>query len=112
MSVKEELHALVDRLGDERAPEALAYLRRLLDEHTPAEGTAMARLAARMGPRVVAGRDFFTQPPADLETLAAQQGVGPVTDFDALFGDFWPEDESVDDFIAAVREWRREDDDA
>jgi len=26
-----------------------------------------------------------------------------------LWGDFWPEDESVDDFIHAVRHWRRED---
>ncbi len=26
-----------------------------------------------------------------------------------LWGDFWPEDESVDDFIHAVRRWRRKD---
>lgn len=112
MSVKEELHVLVERLGDERAPETLAYLRRLLDEDAPADETAAMRLAARMGPRVVAGRVFFTQPPADLETLAARQGAGPVTDFDALFGDFWPEGEVVDDFVAAVRAWRREGGDA
>lgn len=47
---------------------------------------------------------------ADLELLAAQQGVSLVTDFNDLLGDFWPEDESPDDFIAAVREWRREGD--
>jgi hypothetical protein len=66
-------------------------------------------LAARMGPRVIAARDFFAQPSTELETLAARQGAGPATDFDALFGDFWPEDEAVDDFVTAVREWRRED---
>ena len=34
------------------------------------------------------------------------QGVKPVSDARELLGDFWPEEESVDDFIAAVREWR------
>jgi len=28
---------------------------------------------------------------------------------DELIGDFWPEEESVDDFLAAVESWRRED---
>lgn len=44
-----------------------------------------------------------------LDELAARQGVAQVGDFDALLGDFWPEEESADDFIAAVRQWRRED---
>ena len=30
----------------------------------------------------------------DLTALAAEQGVEPVADFDALLGDFWPEEES------------------
>lgn len=51
------------------------------------------------------GAAFFDL--TDLNTLAARQGVRPVTDFEALLGDFWPEDEGIDDFIAAVREWRR-----
>ena len=44
----------------------------------------------------------------DIDDLAAAQGVSPVTDFDKLLGDFWPEDESPDELIAAVRDWRRE----
>lgn len=44
---------------------------------------------------------------ADVRVLAERQGVRPVDDFDALLGG-WPEDESVDDFIVAVREWRRQ----
>jgi hypothetical protein len=40
-----------------------------------------------------------------LDELARRQGVGPVTDLDALAGD-WPEGESVDDFLAMVREVR------
>jgi hypothetical protein len=44
----------------------------------------------------------------DLEALASEQGVEPADDFDALLGDFWPEDESVDEFVATLREWRRD----
>jgi hypothetical protein len=46
---------------------------------------------------------------SDLDRLAAEQDVTAVADFDSLLGDFWPEDESADDFIAQVRSWRRED---
>ncbi len=35
-----------------------------------------------------------------------EQGVKPVSDARELLGDFWPEGESVDNFIAAVRDWR------
>ncbi len=46
---------------------------------------------------------------SDIGQLATEQGVSAVTDFEALLGDFWPEEESADDFIAQVRAWRRED---
>ncbi|MEK6285086.1 MAG: hypothetical protein AABO57_05040 [Acidobacteriota bacterium] len=41
--------------------------------------------------------------------LAEEQGVRPL-DLDALLAkaDFWPEDESIDEFIATVAEWRSE----
>jgi len=42
----------------------------------------------------------------ELERLAAEQGVEPIVDLDALRADFWPEDESVDDFVRTVRERR------
>lgn len=47
----------------------------------------------------------------DIETLAKRQGVRPLS-FDSLRAkaDFWPEDESIDDFIATIRRWRDEDD--
>lgn len=44
----------------------------------------------------------------ELERLAAEQGVRPVTNFDSLKADFWPDDENVDDFVRTVRERRRE----
>jgi hypothetical protein len=40
--------------------------------------------------------------------LAAAQGVEPVESLDELWGDFWPEEETVDDFIEAIYQWRRE----
>jgi hypothetical protein len=49
---------------------------------------------------------FDTRP--DLEALASEQGVEPVDDFDALLGDFWPEDEGADEFVTTLREWRRD----
>lgn len=42
-----------------------------------------------------------------VHVLAERQDVRPVDDFDALLGG-WPEDEPIDDFIAAFREWRRQ----
>ena len=42
------------------------------------------------------------------EELAARQGVQLVTDFDALLGHPSAEDESVEEFAAMLREWRRE----
>ena len=42
------------------------------------------------------------------EELAAQQGVSPIDDFESLLGEPLPEDESVEEFSARLREWRRE----
>ncbi|HTG15768.1 MAG TPA: hypothetical protein VK747_10925 [Blastocatellia bacterium] len=49
---------------------------------------------------------------ARLQKLAEEQGVKPL-DFDALRAKagFWPEDESIDDFIATIRKWRDEEGD-
>jgi hypothetical protein len=43
-----------------------------------------------------------------IDQLATQQGVQPIIDIKQLAADFWPEDESVDEFIDTVRQWRRE----
>jgi hypothetical protein len=40
--------------------------------------------------------------------LAAEQGVQPVTRFEALLGDFWPADEGDEDFLATLRAWRED----
>jgi hypothetical protein len=46
-------------------------------------------------------------PPKTIEQIAAEQGIGPF-DFKAAQAEatFWPEEESIDDFIAALRHWR------
>jgi hypothetical protein len=41
-----------------------------------------------------------------IEQLMAEQGTGPITDVSVLHGDFWPEEESVEGFVATIREWR------
>jgi hypothetical protein len=46
--------------------------------------------------------------PEELDALARAQGIPLVVDVDDLVGGFWPEDETCDEFIAAVRELRRE----
>ena len=41
-----------------------------------------------------------------VEELAVEQGVKPIENPDELLGDFWPEEERVEDFLAALHEWR------
>lgn len=48
----------------------------------------------------------FWCPPPSLDELT--KGVPAVTSIEELGGDFWPEDESVEEFIATIRAWRRE----
>jgi hypothetical protein len=43
----------------------------------------------------------------ELERLAAEQGLQPIVHLDSFRADFWPEEESVDDFVRTVRECRR-----
>jgi hypothetical protein len=40
------------------------------------------------------------------EQLMAEQGTGPITDVSELHGDFWPEEESIEEFLATLHEWR------
>ncbi len=40
------------------------------------------------------------------EQLMAEQGTGPITDVSVLHGDFWPEEESIEEFLETLYEWR------
>ncbi|MFN0168403.1 MAG: hypothetical protein ACKV22_18405 [Bryobacteraceae bacterium] len=48
--------------------------------------------------------NFYASPTVD--ELVAQQGKGPLRDPAILLGDFWPEDEPVEEFLEALHEWR------
>ena len=41
-----------------------------------------------------------------IEELLAQQGTGPIADVALLYGDSWPEEETIEKFLATLREWR------
>jgi hypothetical protein len=41
-----------------------------------------------------------------IEQLMAEQGTGPITDVSVLHGDFWPEEESIEEFLTTLHAWR------
>jgi hypothetical protein len=41
-----------------------------------------------------------------VEQLVAEQGTGPIMDVSVLHGDFWPEEESIEEFLETLHEWR------
>ncbi len=52
--------------------------------------------------------DLPRRSPADLLALAQAQGVKRVERFEDLLGDFWPEDETCDEFVRWLREGRQD----
>ena len=44
-----------------------------------------------------------------IEQLVAEQGTRFPADPAELLGDFWPEEESIEDFLRALHEWRGHD---
>jgi hypothetical protein len=44
-----------------------------------------------------------------IEELIVEQGTNFRPDPAELLGDFWPEDEPIEDFLKALREWRGHD---
>jgi hypothetical protein len=51
------------------------------------------------------GRYFATGHPS-IEQLIAEQGTGPIADVSVLRGDFWPEEESLEEFLETLHDWR------
>jgi hypothetical protein len=105
-----------DEVRKEAVLAALTHYVRLVGEATEAEGEILSLKIEHVEvldrhleveKRGERGTSFFDDK-TDLEALAAPQGVPTVSDFDSLLGDFWPEEESADQFIATIREWRRE----
>lgn len=64
--------------------------------------------AKRTPPKRPPKRRLPKRPDIDIKALAAGQGAKPISSIEDLRADFWPESESTDDFIAALRRWRNE----
>src|SRR5688500_1986970 len=95
MRIKDDLHTLVDQLDADEAVVALSYLREILE----AESRASRRTSIdeRDDASSELENDLFANiPRRDPIELARAQRVLPLSSFDDLLGDFWPEDESVD----------------
>jgi hypothetical protein len=80
------------------------YVREVLERSLPFTGASVDGDAARN--ELLAGIRRRTV--EELAEMARGQGARPVERFDDLLGDFWPEDESVDEFIEARRCWQWE----
>jgi hypothetical protein len=87
---KERLHQLIDALPDDERETAARFLEGLLRGHVSP---------------IVSGADFFGAAPG---RAVLRPDAPPIRDIDELRGGFWPDDEGPDDFVNAVRAWRRE----
>lgn len=105
LGVREQLRVLVDGLSEEQARVALDVLREVADVTDLQSEQSLTR---NMKDLMVSGDEFFGGRRCSIEEIAVRQGVQPIYDPAALHGDFWPEEEGVDDFVETVREWRRE----
>lgn len=90
-------------------PELESTVLRLLRRYVRATGWAeldeqgrikVLELESLEDAELASGRSFWDLP--TLDELAEDQGVEPVERIEDLVSAFWPEDESVDDFLAAI----------
>jgi hypothetical protein len=105
MTVKEKLRMLVDQLDDAQARAVLTLVGRLGE--TDAITGELLTTGTGRELSTMPGQTFQAQFHSDLSALAASQEVGPITNFDELLGDFRPENETADQFVAAVRKRHR-----
>jgi hypothetical protein len=107
-SVKDELHGLIDTLGDEEATAVLSFVRELHNRAQPSVASSEGALHRRMGSSVISAQEFFIAPRKTIGQIAAEQGIRPIEDIDELADDCWPQDESVEVMAETIRRWRRE----
>jgi hypothetical protein len=104
MVAREALRELVDDIAEEDIADVYEFAQMIAKRRS-----ALRAIQLQRGPGIVmSGREFFSAPPKDAETLAREQGVKPIKSIDDPRGDFWPEDESADEFVETIRQWRRE----
>ena len=94
-----ELEERLEQAAAQHGQAAAEYARRVLEEQlreesSPSPGDPWAGLPRR--------------PWSEVIDQAREQGAPLSANVDDLAGKFWPEDETCDEFIATVRQWRRE----
>lgn len=99
MLLRQEIDGLIEQLSVEEKLELLTNLAESLRRQVNAQWQRVL---------LVESADAFWRG-ADAKTLAQAQDVQPAATLDSLWADFWPDDETVNDFIATVRAWRRQD---
>jgi len=62
---------------------------------------------SRHAPNMFVQRDVWKSP--SLEEILLSQDVLPMTNIEDFAGDFWPENESADDFVTYIYQQRQED---
>ena len=63
----------------------------------------MAEIERSQTPEAVA---YSTTGHPSIEQLVAEQCTGPITDLGILHADLWPVEESIEEFLETLREWR------
>lgn len=107
MNARAELHDIIDAIDERDAIVLLTRVREIVQDCQDTLPTPVP-MSERGKPHVIPGIDLRTTKRKSVSEIAAEQGVSPIKSIDELRGDFWPEDEGPDDFVNAVREWRRE----
>lgn len=94
-----ELEQRLEQAAAERGQAAADYARTVLEEK-------LLQTLPSSPPDTWSG--LPRRPWSEVIELAREQGASLSARVDELAGDFWPEDETCDEFISTIREWRRE----
>lgn len=118
---KEEARRRLDKLAEEQGVKPVTDIRELMGKPYPddwSDEEFLSWLDDIRGRRRhhgegtgVNARCAMSEDKPDLDELLQQQGVKPIEDIAELKGDFWPENESVEEFLeflADVRGKRRQ----
>ncbi len=90
-------------------PEMYSALLESLAQETPSPEMYSALLERLEREDELTREDSRRRAHARAWELAKQQGVEPIRSIEELQGDFWPEEESVDEFLSLVRAIRQQD---
>lgn len=100
MVTRERLHELIEELTDQQTEEAARLLERLKWQ---AQTVPIDREGAEVS-RLPTAAELLSRygPPT------AVVPAPPIKTIDELVGDFWPTEESTEEFDATIRRWRTE----